>query len=97
MRKNGLLPEGREERGAGVGGEEGREGGKKGIVRQLCLFSESGGTHLALSLVLGVHLEREGGHTKPWLLSALSLVVPCPWPGSSLCPITPLLPLATHQ
>lgn len=65
MRKNRLVQRrGREKRG-----EEGREGGKKGIVRQPCLFSESGGTNLALSLVLRVHLEREGGHPKPWLLS----------------------------
>lgn len=92
MRKNGLLPEGREERGAGVGGEEGREGGKKGIVRQLCSLSLGAHTSPCLWCLEFTWKEKVATQSPgscppcPWwcpvpgldLLSALSL--PCsPW------------------
>lgn len=68
-----------------------RERGKKGIIRRTCLSSESGGASLALSLVLGVHLEREGGHAEPWLLSR-------PVPGGGLDLLSALsLPCSPRQ
>lgn len=79
MRKNRLLQEGREERG-----EEGRERGKKGIARQPCLLSESGGHKPSPVFGAWSSLGKRRWPHKAWLLSR-------PVPGGALSPGLDLL------